>query len=175
MRQDGGATGSTPTEVLGPMAQARRPARGQVRQRTQSQAAKVTALALIDALENPSRLAISPAPCARVNGEGHELRALGADDGWQPTSRTLHRARRVAMLRAVALAKRKLIRWLLAHDFEELPRRATSHRRFRGPGTTITVPAHGRLELSAKHTGMLIRELEKAGFDRDQIREELGL
>ena len=75
----------------------------------------------------------------------------------------------------VALAKRKLIQWLLTHDFEELPRRATSHRRFRGPGTTITVPAHGRRELSAKHTGMLIRELEKAGFDRDQIREELGL
>jgi hypothetical protein len=75
----------------------------------------------------------------------------------------------------VALSKRKLIHWLLTHDFEELPRRATSHRRFRGPGTTITVPAHGRLELSAKHTGMLIRELEKAGFDRDQVREELGL
>ena len=74
----------------------------------------------------------------------------------------------------VALAKRKLIHWLLAHDFEELPRRATSHRRFRGPRTTITVPAHGRPELSAKHTGMLVRELEKAGFDRDQIRKELG-
>jgi hypothetical protein len=37
------------------------------------------------------------------------------------------------------------------------------------------VPAHGRRELSAKHTGMLIRELEKAGFDRDQVRAELGL
>ena len=79
------------------------------------------------------------------------------------------------MLGPVALTKRKLIDWLLTHDFEELPRRATSHRRFRGPGTTITVPAHGRPELSAKHTGMLIRELEKAGFDRDQVREELGL
>jgi predicted RNA binding protein YcfA (HicA-like mRNA interferase family) len=87
------------------------------------------------------------------------------------------RARRGALTcsGAVALTKRKLIHWLLTHDFEELPRRATSHRRFRGSGTTITVPAHGRLELSAKHTGMLIRELEKAGFDRDQIREELGL
>jgi predicted RNA binding protein YcfA (HicA-like mRNA interferase family) len=75
----------------------------------------------------------------------------------------------------VALTKRTLIRWLLTHDFEALPPRATSHRRFRGPGTAITVPAHGRLELSAKHTGMLIRELEKAGSERDQIREELGL
>ena len=81
----------------------------------------------------------------------------------------------LACSRSVALSKRKLIHWLLTHGFEELPRRATSHRRFRGPGTTITVPAHGRLELSAKHAGMLIRELEKAGFDRDQVREELGL
>jgi hypothetical protein len=75
----------------------------------------------------------------------------------------------------VALTKRKLIHWMLTHDFEALPRRATSHRRFREPGTTITEPAHECLELSAKHTGMLIRELEKAGFDRDQTREELGL
>jgi predicted RNA binding protein YcfA (HicA-like mRNA interferase family) len=75
----------------------------------------------------------------------------------------------------VALTKRKLIHWLLTHDFEELPRRATSHRRFRGRGATITVPAHGRLELCSKHAGMLVRGLEKAGFDRDQVREELGL
>jgi hypothetical protein len=97
--------------------------------------------------------------------------------GCHPTSRAVRRrgAQPLACSGPVALAKRKLIHWLLTHDFEELPRRATSHRRFRGPGTTITVPAHGRLELSAKHTGMLIRELEKAGFDRDQIREELGL
>jgi hypothetical protein len=44
-----------------------------------------------------------------------------------------------------------------------------------GPARRFTVPTHGRRELSAKHTGMLVRELEKAGFDRDQIREELGL
>jgi predicted RNA binding protein YcfA (HicA-like mRNA interferase family) len=96
---------------------------------------------------------------------------------WAPTAPAVRRARRAALACSapVALTKRKLIHWLLTHDFEELPRRATSHRRFRGPGTTITVPAHGRPELSAKHTGMLIRELEKAGFDRDQIREELGL
>src|SRR5512133_122268 len=89
----------------------------------------------------------------------------------------VRRARRAALAcsGAVALTKRKLIDWLLTHDFEELPRRATSHRRFRGPGTTLTLPAHGRAELSAKHTGMLIRELETAGFDRHQIRQELGL
>ena len=97
--------------------------------------------------------------------------------GWHQTSPAVRRARRgaLACFGPVVLTKRKLIHWLLTHDFEELPRHATSHRRFRAPGSTITVPAHGRLELSAKHTGMLIRELEKAGFDRHQIREELGL
>jgi predicted RNA binding protein YcfA (HicA-like mRNA interferase family) len=94
-----------------------------------------------------------------------------------PTWPAMRRARRATLTCSgqVALTKRKLIHWLLTHGFEELPRRATSHRRFRGPGITITVPAHGRLELSAKHTSMLIRELEKAGFDRDQTREELSL
>ncbi len=103
--------------------------------------------------------------------------ATGSTCEWHPTSPAVRRARPAALAcsGAVALTKRKLIDWLLTHDFEELPRRATSHRRFRGPGTTITVPAHGRPELSAKHTGMLIRELEKAGFDRHQIRQELGL
>jgi cell division protein FtsL len=38
----------------------------------------------------------------------------------------------------------------------------------------VTVPAHGRLELSAKHARLLVRELEKAGFDRDQVRQEWG-
>ena len=107
------------------------------------------------------------------------MRAVGAAAtagtcGWHPTSPAVRRAA-LACSGPVSLTKRKLIDWLLNHDFEELPRRATSHRRFRGPGTTITVPAHGRPELSAKHTGMLIRELEKAGFDRHQIRQELGL
>ena len=100
-------------------------------------------------------------------GDGRDLRVRSRCVG--------RRAPALACSGPVALTKRKLIRWLLTHDFEELPRGATSHRRFRGPGTTITVPAHGRRELSAKHTGMLIRELEKAGFDRGQIREELGV
>ena len=110
------------------------------------------------------------AQAAGRGGDGHDLRV--ASDGAR-----VRRARRAALASSapVALTKRKLIHWLLTHDFQELPRRATSHRRFRGPGTTITVPAHGRPELSAKPTGMLIRELEKAVFERDHIREELGL
>jgi predicted RNA binding protein YcfA (HicA-like mRNA interferase family) len=75
----------------------------------------------------------------------------------------------------MALSKRTLVRWLLAHGFTEVPRRATGHRRFRQAQTTITVADHGRPELSTKHAGMLLRELERAGFDREQVRRELGL
>jgi predicted RNA binding protein YcfA (HicA-like mRNA interferase family) len=73
----------------------------------------------------------------------------------------------------MALSKRTLVRWLLAHGFTEVPRRATSHRRFRQAQTTITVADHRRPELSTKHAGMLLRELERAGFDREQVRREL--
>ena len=77
----------------------------------------------------------------------------------------------------MALSKRTLVRWLLAHGFRfsEVPRRASSHRRFRHTRTTVTVADHGRPELSSKHVGMLLRELERAGFDREQVRRELGL
>jgi predicted RNA binding protein YcfA (HicA-like mRNA interferase family) len=75
----------------------------------------------------------------------------------------------------MALSKRTLVRWLLAHGFTEVPRHASSHRRFRQTRTTVTVADHGRAELSSKHVGMLLRELERAGFDREQVRRELGL
>lgn len=75
----------------------------------------------------------------------------------------------------MALSKRTLVRWLLAHGFTEVPRRASSHRRFRHNRTTVTVADHGRPELSSKHVGMLLRELERAGFNREQVRRELGL
>jgi hypothetical protein len=41
-----------------------------------------------------------------------------------------------------------------------------------GPESVGTVRFAAQAPFTA---GMLIRELEKAGFDRDQIREELGL
>ena len=70
----------------------------------------------------------------------------------------------------MALSKRTLVRWLLAHGFTEVPRRATSHRRFRQAQTTITVADHGRPQLSTKHTGMLLRELTRDA----SLLEQLG-
>ena len=76
----------------------------------------------------------------------------------------------------MALTKRILIRWLEAHDFSLLPGKKTSHRNYRhGPSrVVVTVDPKGRPELSKKHLGMLLRELERAGFDKEQVRSELS-
>lgn len=74
-----------------------------------------------------------------------------------------------------SLTRKKLVKWLERHEFEALPMGMTSHLRFEHPsGVVVTVPGHGRAELSKKHVGMLIRDLESAGFERKQLRQELG-
>jgi predicted RNA binding protein YcfA (HicA-like mRNA interferase family) len=72
------------------------------------------------------------------------------------------------------VTRRALTAWLLAHGFTELAGRATSHRRFRHEsGVVITVPEHGGQNISQKHLGMIVRQLEASGFDRDSVRGEL--
>ena len=72
------------------------------------------------------------------------------------------------------VTRRALAAWLTDHGFAELGGTATSHRRFRHEsGVVITVPGHGKQNLSQKHMGM-IRELEAAGYDRDTVRRDLN-
>ncbi|MGA8718628.1 MAG: type II toxin-antitoxin system HicA family toxin [Solirubrobacteraceae bacterium] len=72
------------------------------------------------------------------------------------------------------VTRRALTAWLVDHGFAELGGKATSHRRFRHEsGVVITVPGHGRQNLSQKHVGMIVRQLEDAGFDRDAVRRDL--
>ena len=64
------------------------------------------------------------------------------------------------------VTRRALTAWLVDHGFTELGGKATSHRRFRHEsGVVITVPGHGRQNLSQEHVGMIVRQLEGAGFD----------
>ena len=73
------------------------------------------------------------------------------------------------------VTRRGLTAWLVDHGFTELGGKATSHRRFRHEsGVVITVPGHGSQNLSQKHFGMIVRQLESAGFDRDAIRRDLN-
>jgi predicted RNA binding protein YcfA (HicA-like mRNA interferase family) len=68
-----------------------------------------------------------------------------------------------------------LAAWLIHHGFTGLGGKATSHRRFRHEsGVVITVPGHGKQNLSQKHVGMIVRQLEAAGFDRDTVRRDLN-
>ena len=76
-----------------------------------------------------------------------------------------------------ALSKKKLTGWLLSNGFVQVPVRGTSHTKYKhaDSGIAVTIPMHARKELSKKHIGMIIRELERAGFDRAQVRRELGI
>jgi predicted RNA binding protein YcfA (HicA-like mRNA interferase family) len=73
------------------------------------------------------------------------------------------------------VTRRALEAWLIDHGFTELGGKATSHRRFRHEsGVVITVPGHGKQNLSQKHVGMIVRRLEAAGFDRNTVRRDLN-
>ena len=74
------------------------------------------------------------------------------------------------------VTRRTLTAWLIDHGFTELGGKATSHRRFRHEsGVVITVHGHGRQNLSQKHVGMIMRQLEGSGFDRDSVRRDQRL
>lgn len=73
------------------------------------------------------------------------------------------------------VTRRELARWLLDHGFVELPGRATGHRQFQRAGVKVTLPAHGPQDLTKKHLGMILRQLERAGFDRELVKRELGV
>lgn len=73
------------------------------------------------------------------------------------------------------VTRRDLERWLLDHGFAELPGRATGHRQFVRGSVKITLPGHGPQDLTKKHVGMILRQLETAGFDREAIKRELGV
>lgn len=73
------------------------------------------------------------------------------------------------------VTRRALTAWLVGHGFTERGGKATSHRRFRHESRVVTtVPGHGRHNLSQKHVGMIVRQLEDAGFDRDTVRRDLN-
>jgi predicted RNA binding protein YcfA (HicA-like mRNA interferase family) len=76
---------------------------------------------------------------------------------------------------AAVLDRRSLVRWLLTHGFSELPNGSSSHRHFAGPGgVKITIKGHGRQDVSRAVRGNIIKQLTDAGWDREQLRRELG-
>jgi predicted RNA binding protein YcfA (HicA-like mRNA interferase family) len=71
------------------------------------------------------------------------------------------------------VTRRQVERWLLANGFEQRKGGKTSHVQFAGHGVTITLPGHGPLDLTKKHVGMIVRQLERVGFPRERVLGEL--
>jgi predicted RNA binding protein YcfA (HicA-like mRNA interferase family) len=74
---------------------------------------------------------------------------------------------------AAEVTRRQMERWLLGHGFTLRPGKRTSHRQFHGHGVTVTLPGHGPPDLTKKHVGMIVRQLEGAGFERTAVLGEL--
>lgn len=69
-----------------------------------------------------------------------------------------------------------LAAWLLRNGFAEVAKRGTGHAQFihAATGVKVTLPGHGPKELTRATTGNVVREIERAGFDRRELRRELG-
>ena len=72
------------------------------------------------------------------------------------------------------VTRRRLQRWLGDHGFVALPRKATGHRQFVRGGVKITVSGHGPQDLTKKRVAMVLRQLARAGFDKETVRRELS-
>ena len=66
-----------------------------------------------------------------------------------------------------------LTAWLRRNGFNELRGKKTGHRYFEKDHVKITLPGHGPGDLTKKHVGMILRQLEHMGYDRDAVRDEL--
>jgi hypothetical protein len=75
---------------------------------------------------------------------------------------------------ASQVTRRSMEAWLLGKGFRRLKGGMTGHVQFEGPGVKITLPGHGPQDLTKKHVALILRALAAAGFDRDEIRRELG-
>lgn len=74
---------------------------------------------------------------------------------------------------ANAVERKGMEHWLLGHGFELRPGGKTSHRQFVRGGVVVTLPGHGPQALSKKHVGMILRQLERAGFRKEDVRRTL--
>jgi len=74
---------------------------------------------------------------------------------------------------ASEVTRRQMEHWLLQHGFALKAGGKTSHRQFRGHGVSVTLPGHGPADLTKKHVGMIVRQLESVGFERTSVLTEL--
>jgi predicted RNA binding protein YcfA (HicA-like mRNA interferase family) len=71
------------------------------------------------------------------------------------------------------VSRRDMERWLRDHGFTLTTGGKTGHVFYVRDGVKITLPGHGPQDLTKKHVGLILRQLESAGFDKEQVRHEL--
>lgn len=71
--------------------------------------------------------------------------------------------------------RKAVVAWLLSRDFEEVPKQVSGLRKFKHPDIpgAVSVPAHGPNDLTKQGVGQLLRQLERMGFNRQQVLDEL--
>ena len=71
------------------------------------------------------------------------------------------------------MPRKQMERWLLRNDFSLKSGRKTGHLHFKGHDVTITLLGHGPTDISKKHVGMILRQLESAGFEKETVLRQL--
>jgi hypothetical protein len=84
---------------------------------------------------------------------------LGTTAGW---SKSANRASRFPSISPTA-----------AQRIQRAYREEDRARYFQKDHAKITLPGHGPNDLTKKHVGMILRQLERMGYDRDAVRDEL--
>ena len=69
--------------------------------------------------------------------------------------------------------RRDMERWLREHGFALAPGKKTGHVFYVREGVKVTLPGHGPQDLTKKHVALILRQLEGADFDKEQVRREL--
>jgi hypothetical protein len=72
------------------------------------------------------------------------------------------------------VTRRQMEAWLLSNGLRRLKGGMSGHVQYERRGVKITLPGHGPQDLTKKHVSLILHSLDGAGFDREQVRRELG-
>ena len=73
--------------------------------------------------------------------------------------------------RLTVITRRELVRWLLREGAVRL-KRADGHKHFDLRGHHVVVVGHGPQTHSATSLSLVMKQLEQAGYKREQLRRE---
>ena len=73
--------------------------------------------------------------------------------------------------------RRVVVTWLEREGFQRIPRTNGGHLRFeRGAQAVVLVaPGHAPKQMNPRETAILVRTLERLGYDRAALREAWGV